>query len=83
MSSSLMDLEFHKALAWKASHKMKKLWKSNLAKTPKIRMLKVTIETNLLYGSETWTINKSLEKRMNRCYTKLLHMVLNVSWKDK
>ena len=37
---------------------------------------------NHLYGSETWTINKSLEKRINGCYTKLLRMVLNVSWKD-
>ena len=26
---------------------------------------------------------KSLEKRINGCYTKLLRMVLNVSWKDK
>ena len=43
-----------------------------------IRIFKVTIETILLYGSETWTINNSLEKRINGCYTKLLRMVLNV-----
>ena len=51
-----------------------------------IIILKVTMETiygNLLYGSETWTFNNSLEKSSNGCYTKLLRMVLNVSWKDK
>ena len=45
MNSSLKDFEFRKALAWKVCHKMKKLWKSNLAKTLKIRMFKVTIAT--------------------------------------
>ena len=82
-SSSLKDFEFRKALAWKVCHNMKKLWKSNLAKTLKIRIVKVTIKTTLLYGTETWTINKWLEKRINGCYTKLLRMVLNVFWKDK
>ena len=83
MSSSFKDFEFRKPLDWKACHKMKKLWKSNLAKTLEIKMFKITIETILLYGSEIWTINKSLEIRINGCNTKLLRMVLNVSWKDK
>ena len=49
----------------------------------KIRILQVIIEIVLLYGSENWTINKSLEKIINGCYIKLLRMVLNISWKDK
>ena len=44
MNSSLKYFEFRKALAWKACHKMKKLWESN-------QICKVTIETILLYGS--------------------------------
>ena len=52
MSSSLKDFEFRKALVWKACHKMKKLRKSNLAKTLKIRIFKVTIETIVLYYME-------------------------------
>ena len=62
MNSSLNGFEFRKAIAWKVCHKMKKPWKSNIAKTLKIIIIKVTIETILLYGNETWTINKSLEK---------------------
>ena len=61
MNISLKDFEFHKALTWKACQKMKKLYKSNLAITPKIRIIKVTIETISLYESETWTINKLMD----------------------
>ena len=60
--NSLKDSEC-KALASKTCNKIKKLWKSNLAKTLKIKISNVTIETILLYGSETLTINKSLGKK--------------------
>ena len=82
MNSYLKDFEFRKALSRRACHNIKKLCNSNIAKTLKIIIVKVTKETILFYGSETWTINKSLEKIINACYTKLLRMVLNVSWKD-
>ena len=62
MNSSLKDFEFRKVLALKAYHKIIKCWKSNLANTLNIRIGKVTIETILIYGSETWTINKSWKK---------------------
>ena len=45
INSSFKDFVFCKAFARKACHKMKKLWISNLAKTLKIRIVKVTIET--------------------------------------
>ena len=51
MNRTLKDFVFRKALAWKGCHKMKKLWKSNLGKTLNIRIVKVTIETILLYGN--------------------------------
>ena len=65
MNNSLQDFEFRKALARRACHKTKKLWKSDIVKTMKIRIVKITIETMLLNRSETCTINKSLEKRIN------------------
>ena len=37
----------------------------------------------LLYGSETWTLTKAQEKGLDGTYTKMLRMVLDVSWKDK
>ena len=82
MSSSSKDFEIRKALAWQACHKLKKLWNSKLKRKLKIRTFQATIESILLYGSETWTIDKSLERRINGCYTRLLRMILNVSWRD-
>ena len=49
----------------------------------KIRTFKVTVESILLYGSETWTINVSLRKKIDVCYTRLLRMASNISWKEK
>ena len=40
-------------------------------------------ESVLLYGSETWTLTKAQEKSLDGTYTKMLSMVLGISWKDK
>ena len=37
----------------------------------------------LLYGSETWTLTKQLERSLDDCYTRLLRAALNISWRDK
>ena len=42
-----------------------------------------TVESVLLYGSETWTVNKTFQKRLDGCYTRMLRMALNISWKEK
>ena len=36
----------------------------------------------LIYGSETWTLTKSLEKIIDGTYTRLLRTVFNLSWSD-
>ena len=33
-----------------------------------------------MYGAESWTLTKKLERKINGCYTRLLRMVLNVHW---
>ena len=83
MMSSQKDFEIRKALAWSACHKMKNIWHSNLNRKMKIRIFKSTVESVLLYGCQTWTIDKTLEKRIDGCYTRMLRMVLNISWKAK
>ena len=82
MNSSKKDFELRKAHAWSACHKLKKIWSSNLSKKLKIRLFITIVESILLYGSETWTISKSFEKKLNGCYTKMLRMALNVNWQD-
>ena len=36
----------------------------------------------MLYGSESWTLSKRLEKRLDRTYTRLLMRVQNLSWRS-
>ena len=62
----------------KAQH----VWKSNLRKSLKIRLFTATVESVLLYGSETWTLDTRLTRMLNGCYTRMLRMALNVSWKQ-
>ena len=58
------------------------IWSSNLSKKFKTRLFITTVESILLYGSETWTITKSFEKKLDGCYTKMLRMARNVNWQD-
>ena len=83
MESSEKDFEIRKALAWSSCHKLKKIWNSSLSRKIKERLFIATVESVLLYGSEAWTITKALEKRINGCYTRMLRMSLNISWKQK
>ena len=71
-----------KAKAWAACHKLKKMWKSDLKRSLKIRLFVSTVESILLYGAETWTLTERLEKQLDGCYTRMLRMALNVNWKQ-
>ena len=60
---------------------MKKIWKSNLRRDLKIRLFQATVESILLYGTETWTMTKSLVKKIDGCCTRMLRMALNIDWR--
>ena len=68
----------------------KDIWKSKISKSLKIRLLIAACESVLLYGSETWTLTKAQKKSLREktilkqdgSYTKMLRMVLGMSWKD-
>ncbi|MCP4494507.1 MAG: reverse transcriptase family protein, partial [Gammaproteobacteria bacterium] len=83
IASTEHDFKVRKAKAWAACHKMKKIWKSDLRRDLKIRLFQATVESILLYGSETWTITVSLSKRIDGCYTRMLRMALNVDWRQR
>ena len=42
-----------------------------------------TVESVLLNGSETWTLTRSTEKQTDNPDTRMLHIALNVSWRDR
>ena len=82
ISISEKEFEIRKALAWTVMHRMKRLWTSNMSNQLKIRAFKGTVETVLLYGSQCWTVDSKLRKRIYGCYTRLC-MAQNISWKSK
>ena len=53
MASTNKDVKVRKALAWRALHSMRKVWKSNLNVEIKRKLFVSTVESVLLYGSET------------------------------
>ena len=83
MESSEKDFEVRKALAWSSCHKLKKIWSSALSRKIKVRLFVATVESVLLYGCETWTITRAMEKRIDGCYTNMLRMIQGVRWDQK
>ena len=79
--SSSKDINTRKARAWRACNKLTKIWKSNLPRSSKIKLFQATVESILLYGSETWTVTTKVRKMLDGCYTRLLRSPLNISWK--
>ena len=60
-----------------ASHYMD-LWHLNQNKN---KLVQNFFKSKLLYGSETWSMSKQLEKRLDGIYTRLLMRVQNTNWK--
>ena len=61
---------------------MHKIWSSNLSRDFKLEIFQATVEHILLYGSETWTLSKKVERRLDGTYTRLLMRAQNLSWKQ-
>ena len=47
-----------------------------------LKVFKASVETILLYGSESWTLNVARSKKLDGSYTKMLRAVYNISWRD-
>ena len=52
------------------------------AMSNKDRLFRATVESVLLYGIETWTVTKKLEKSVNECYSRMLGTALNEHWQQ-
>ena len=83
ISSSAKELNVRKGQAWSALFKLDKIWESSLSRRMKIMFFKATVESVLLYGAETWTLTKTLEKGLDGCYTRLLRHSLNIKWQQR
>ena len=83
MRDSRKDFLAQRAQTFDAANKMWRVWKSDIFRNLKIRLFRVTVESVLLYGSETWCMTIWLKKRLDGAYTRLLQKALNISWKLK
>ena len=82
IDNTWQDIKVRKGQAWAALNKMDTIWKSTLKRETKMDLFKATVESVLLYGCETWTLNKKLNKSLDGCYTRMLRKVQNISWKQ-
>ena len=69
VESTEKDIETRLAKAWTAINRLSIIWKSDLT-------------DKLLYGCTTWTLTKRLEKKLDGNYTRMLHAILNKSWRQ-
>lgn len=82
VADSKKDFLTRKAQAWKACNKLHTIWQSNISRKTKLAFFRACIESILLYGSETWTMKKELQDRLDGTYTRLLMRVQNISWRE-
>ena len=82
MRSSEQDIKVRKALAWDAYYKLNRVWSSPLERNIKVRLFLATVESVLLYGSNTLTLTKKLEQQLDGTYMRMLRKALNVSWRQ-
>jgi hypothetical protein len=81
--NSSKDLDARKLCAWKAAIRLVKVWKSaTLSRRIKVNLFRACIEPILLYNATCWTMTKTLARKLDGAYSKLLRYALNVHWKD-
>ena len=76
-SQTLTEINTRMAQAWSALHSPEKYWKSSISTKNKVKTFDATVISILLYACESWSLNKSLERKIDGCYTKMLRRVKN------
>ena len=67
-----------------AFHSFINVWKSRvIGKTTKIRLFNTNVKSVLLYGAETWRMNKTTLKRIQTFVNQCLRKILGIQWMDK
>ena len=59
------DINVRIGQAWSAINAMNKIRKSPIKRETRTKLFKQTVETILLYGSDSWTLTKSLSKSLD------------------
>ena len=82
VESTEKDIETRLVKAWTAINRLSIIWKSDLTDKMKRSFFQAAVTSILLYGCTTWTLTKRLEKKLDGNYTRMLHAILNKSWRQ-
>ena len=58
------------------------IWRSMISVSTKLRLYNVYILPVFLYGAETWSITKAIEKRIDAFDQWFLRRILNITWSE-
>lgn len=63
---------------------LKNIWKSKqISQKTKVRLFNSNVKSVLLYGSETWRLNKTNTSRIQKFINSCLRRIYQVRWQDK
>ena len=69
-------------MAWTAAKRMRKVWNSDIGRPLRVAHFKATVETVLIYGTETSTLTQALSTKLDGTYTKLLRYIFQRHWSE-
>ena len=82
VSSTEKDIDTRLTKAWTAIDRLSIIWKSDLTDKMNRSFFQAAVVSILLYGCNTWTLTKRLEKKLDGNYTRMLRAILNKSWQQ-
>ena len=72
VSSTEIDINTRLANAWAAIDRLSVVWKSDLTDKMKRSFFQAVVVSIVLYGCNTWTLTKRMEKQLDGNYAKML-----------
>ena len=82
ISSTEKDVNINLMKAWNATDRLSIIWKSDLSDKIKEDFLKAVAVSILLCRCTIWMLIKCRAKELNANYARMLHAILNKSWKQ-
>ena len=81
----MKDLKNRLSKARSAFVRLNRIWRSKtiLRKTIELRLYKTLVVPVLLYGCETWIMNKGDDRGVKVFYNKCLRRILQIQWQDR
>ena len=77
ISSTESDIKIHLLKIWNAFDRLLIIWKSDLSDKINWDFFQALAVSVLLYECTPWTLTKSIEKKLDGNFTRILYAVLN------